>query len=50
MLLQDAKKDWALNLILAYYSMSLIPAFMLEGYYSQLLLNVVGKEGSDKPF
>ena len=40
-ILLPSVNDWHCKLILAYYSMSLIPAFLLEGCLANLIKNAV---------
>ena len=50
-LLHPSLNDWHFKLILAYYSMSLIPAFLLEGCLGNLIKNAFssGNHAIEKP-
>ena len=50
-MLDVKEKDWRNLLILAYYSMSLMPAFLLEGCMASIIKSrvVSGEFTSDKP-
>lgn len=42
-LLDQKDRDWHCKVILAYYSMNLVPAFLLEGCVATLIKNAISK-------